>query len=364
MNTIYEELKQLTAIPAVSGHEDKMIREVYNRLKMLSPVVSIDRLGNIIATFAGRNQEEPSVIVFAHVDEVGMMVKKIEDNGFLRFERIGGLPAKSLLGQLVDVFTTDEQKPITGIIGTTSHHLTPEEKKYLVPQISEMYIDVGCNSKEEVFEYGINIGSIITYHHNFIKRNNYVSSKALDNRIGVYLLLRLSEYLNQNPPIANVHIVFSVQEEFNVRGPLPVFEKLKPDSAICIDITPACDTPDLDYNSIRLGGGPAITQLNFHGRGTLGGIIPNPLLRQFIESIAEEIHIPYQREVIVGVITDDAFTQLSGVEGVATAHISIPLRYTHSPVETANIQDIEYASLLLNETISRYSKKVSINRGI
>jgi putative aminopeptidase FrvX len=364
MNNIYEELKKLTAIPAVSGHEDKIIREVYNRLKLLSPMVSIDRLGNIIATFAGRNQKESSIIVFAHVDEVGMMVKKIEDNGFLRFERIGGLPAKSLLGQLVDVFTTDEEKSITGIIGTTSHHLTPEEKKYVVPNLSQMYIDIGCNKKEEVLKQEINIGSVITYHHNFLKNNNYITSKTLDNRIGVYMLLRLSEYLNQNPSIANVHIVFSVQEEFNVRGPLPVFEKLKPDAAICIDITPSCDTPDLNYNDIRLGGGPAITQLNFHGRGTLGGIIPNPRLRQFIESMAEEIHIPYQREVIVGVITDDAFTQLSGVEGVAMAHISIPLRYTHSPVETANIQDIEYASLLLNETISRYNKKVDINRGV
>lgn len=363
MDEIYVELRRLTAISAVSGHEDKMIKEVYNRVKIFSSSVSIDRLGNVSVAFPGKKQKDVSIVFFAHVDEVGMMVKKIGDNGFLRFERIGGIPVRSLQGQLVDVFDIREENFITGVVGTTSHHLTPEDKKYIIPELSQMYIDIGCSKKEEVIKRGINVGSVITYHPNFVKNGNFITSKALDNRVGVYLLLKLSEYLSKNPPEVNVFVVFSVQEEFNVRGVLPVFEKLRPDAAICVDITPACDTPDLDYNAIRLGDGPAVTQLNFHGRGTLGGLIPNPHLRQFIESIAEEKRIPYQREVIVGVITDDSFAQLSGFEGVAMAHISVPLRYTHSPVETVNIQDIEFSSLLLNEIASQFNKEVT-NRGV
>lgn len=365
MDKIIEELKHLTAIPAVSGHEDKILFELYHLIKPLADEVSIDRIGNLTVTINGRLENEPTLLLFAHVDEIGLMVRKIEDNGFLRFERIGGLPEKTLLGQFVDIYSIDKDSSITGVIGTISHHLTPADKKYSIPDRLGMYIDLGLR-REEVLARGIDIGSIVTYHHNFKRiSKNRITSKALDNRVGVHLLLRLIKYLKTDPPTGTVYIVFSVQEEFNVRGLLPVFEKLKPNASICIDITPACDTPDLNmiYN-IELGKGPAITQMNFHGRGTLGGIIPNPKLRRFIELVAEDLKLPYQREVIVGVITDDSFTQMTGTEGVAMGHISVPLRYTHSPIETADLRDIEACSKLLNEIVKRFNKQINIDRGL
>ena len=115
----------------------------------------------------------------------------------------------------------------------------------------------------------------------------------------------------------------STQEEFNIRGVLPVFYKLEPDAAICVDITIACDTPDLNFKyDMSLGKGPAVTQMNFHGRGTLAGIIPNPPLRLFMEKTLDDLKIPWQRDIVLGVITDDAFTVVAGTQGTAMAHLS------------------------------------------
>lgn len=366
MKDIFQALKELTSIPALSGHEDKILHSIHTQIKHLADEVFIDRIGNLTAGFYGKSTDRLSILIFAHVDEVGMIVRKIDDDGYLRFERVGGVPEKTLMGQVVDVYSLDGKSQLTGVIGTAAHHLTPQELKHVVPSRLEMYIDIGMNSREEVLARGIDVGSMITYHPNFHRiGETRIVGKALDNRIGVYLLLQLAEYLKQNPPDANIYLVFSVQEEFNVRGVLPVFERIKPHAAVCLDITPACDTPELKrVSDIRLGKGPAITHMNFHGRGTLGGLIPNPKLRRFIETTAEDLKIPYQREVVLGVITDDSFSQLSGIEGVAMAHISIPLRYTHSPIETADIRDIELGLTLLNEIVKRFNNKLDLRRGV
>lgn len=365
MKSIFEELDFLTSIPAVSGAEDKIIKEVRSRLETLTDEVHVDRLGNVTATFKGTNQNAPSILFFAHLDELGLIVRKVEDNGFLRVERIGGVPEKTLSGQFVDVHTVDGSKSHLGFFGAISHHLTPAEKKYSVSVTKDMYIDLGLESKQEVKERGIDIGSMVTYHHNFRRMGeNRVTSKALDDRVGVYALLALAEYLKDNTHGATVHLAFSVQEEFNIRGCLPVFERLRPDSAICVDITPACDTPDLkDTNEIYLGRGPALLYMNFHGRGTLGGLIPNPKFCRFIEGLSEGLNMELQRDVVLGVITDDAFTQLTGTEGIPMAHISIPLRYTHAPIETVDIRDIADCIKLLCYIASEFGEGVDLGRG-
>lgn len=366
MATIADELKILTGIPALSGFEDRLIAEVKMRLLKYTDKVEIDRLGNVTATFRGKIETEPTMLVFAHLDEVGLMVSKVEKDGFLRFERIGGFPEKTLPGQFVDVFTINGESKLTGLVGAYSHHLTPPETKMKVPAHSEMYIDLGLSSADEVYARGINIGSPVTYTPNFRQISEHrVTSKTLDNRIGIYLLYKLAEFLQANPPAGTVYLVASVQEEFNIRGVLPAFERLQPNASICVDITPACDTPDLKmrYN-MALGGGPAITQMNFHGRGTLGGIIPNPKLRRYMELTAEGLNMVYQREVVLGVITDDAFSQLAGKQGTAMAHLSIPIRYSHAPIETADLRDIENGSRLLNAIVSSFNNELRLERGI
>jgi len=180
----------------------------------------------------------------------------------------------------------------------------------------------------------------------------------------VLLLLKLAEHLKEKPPKATIYLVASVQEEFNIRGNMPVFTRLEPNAAICLDITSACDTPDLNMRyDIALGKGPAVLQMNFHGRGELAGLIPHPKLRLFIERTLEELKMPYQRQTIIGEVTDDAFTLVLGKFGVAMAHISIPMRYSHSPIETSDLRDIEAGIRLVQEIAGRFDHTLDLRRG-
>jgi len=235
-----------------------------------------------------------------------------------------------------------------------------------VPTTDKMYIDIGAESDREVRAKGIEVGSAVTYHHHFEQIGEHlITSKTLDNRIGCLMLIALAEHLKQNPPAGTVYVVASVQEEFNIRGVLPVFYKLEPDAAICVDITIACDTPDLNFKyDMSLNKGPAITQMNFHGRGTLAGIIPNPQLRLFMEKTLDGMGIPWQRDIVLGVITDDAFTLMSGTQGTAMAHFSVPMRYSHSPIETADVRDIEAAIKALNTIVGKFDHNLDLRRGV
>jgi putative aminopeptidase len=366
MKTIIEELRFLTSISAMSGMEDRMITEMVNRFKPLADEVEVDNLGNVTATFQGKDADVPSLLIFAHIDEIGLMVTKVEPNGFLRFDRIGGVPEKTLRGQFVDVFSTDGKQSYKGFIGTHAHHLTPPEVKYVVPKTDQMYIDMGFGSDQEAFDRGINTGSAVTYEPNLHQIGEHrITSKTMDNRVCVLILLSLAEYLKKNQPNGNVYLVACVQEEFSIRGVMPAFTRLEPDASICLDITSACDTPDLNYRyNIALGKGPAVLQMNFHGRGTLAGLIPNPKLRMFIEHTIEDLNIPYQRQTIIGEITDDAFTLGLGNYGVAMAHLSIPMRYSHSPIETCDIRDIENGMKVIKEVVKRFDRQIDLKRGL
>lgn len=364
MNSLIEEMKYLTSISALSGMEDRMIGEVAGRFKGLADEVEVDRLGNVTATFKGQSDTEPRLLIFAHLDEVGMMVTKVEPNGFLRFDRVGGVPEKTLRGQFVEIFSLDGKKKVTGVIGTHAHHLTPSETKYVVPTTDKMYIDLGLTAGE-VLDLGINTGSAVTYEPNFHRIGaNRITGKTMDNRVGIYVMYALAEHMKVHRPKGTIYLVAGVQEEFNIRGNMPAFTRLEPEASICLDITSACDTPDLnDRYPIALGKGPAVLQMNFHGRGTLAGLIPNPKLRLFMENTMTSMNVPFQRQVIIGEITDDAFTLVLGRYGVAMAHLSIPMRYSHSPIETCDLGDIEAAVSVMKEVINRFDHTVDLSRG-
>lgn len=356
-------LRELTNLPALSGHEDGMVAVMRGYFEGLADEVRVDRLGNVVARVPGKSSER-SLLLFAHMDELGLVVRKIEADGFVRFERVGGIPEKTLLGTWVEVNTDDGQR-LPGLIGTTSHHVTPQESKYQIPSRLDMYIDLGCRSKDEVKDLGVQVGDGITYAHTFrALENERVACKTLDNRIGCVLLIRLLEHLKSNPPACDVFVVASVQEEFNVRGVWPVFQAVKPDAAICLDVTIATDTPGIRHLSdMSIGSGPAIGCYEFHGRGTLGGLIPHPKLRRFIEEVASEQDVTLQREVLIGIITDAAFAQLLGEQGVPMAALAVPIRYTHAPVELCALQDIEQAIKVLNAVAVSFDQNLDLERG-
>lgn len=339
-----ERIRQLTALDGISSREDAVIDYMYDAFCALSDQVEVDRIGNVICRFSGTSEHARKMMLFAHMDEIGFIIRKIEESGFIRIERIGGVSTQILPGTYVKILG---EQPVKGVIGTPSHHFIKAESKFSVPKVDELYIDMGADSKKEVEERGVRVGNMVIFDDHYRKLSeNLISGKALDDRVGCAILLELAEALAEKQPEWDIYLVASVMEEYNIRGIMPAVRKIQPEVSIGIDITPACDTPDMDYNDIALGKGPALTEMNFHGRGTLAGVLPNQKLLHRLVEICENHRIPYQREVAPGVITENGFI-LFEQEGAAVANISIPTRYTHTPFECIHRQDAEQIVELL-----------------
>ena len=361
----YEGLKEITAVSALSGHEDRMIRYLVDKLKNYTDDIVVDYSGNITAGFKGTKNPEQKLLMFSHMDEVGMLVRKISDDGYLFFERLGGPSEKTLRSQIVDVYSYDEKTCYKGVVGTKSHHYTGDSEKLSVPNKHELYIDVGASSKQEVLDMGIDIGSTVTYTTPCTRiGKSRAVSKTMDNRAACYTLLGVAEYLSQHKPLVSVYIGFSVQEEFNIRGSLPMWERLKPEMCISLDCAVACDTPDLKMlYEIRLGDGPVISEMNTYGKGPAGGLISNPKFRTFIQKVADEKGMKYQREISAGVLSDGSFMQMKGEMGTVICHLGFPMRYSHSPSEVVDMKDIEELKELLIGTAMKVEGVEEFKRG-
>ena len=221
------------------------------------------------------------------MDQLGFIVKKIEDNGYIRVERIGGVPEKALLSQDV-VIVNNKEELIQGVIGNKAHHATQLNEKYTVNKVMKFTSMLDLKSKRS-FKQWSNIGSPITYapYYKSLKNNN-VCGSSIDDRAGCAVILNAAKALTKSKNRPTVHIVFSVQEEFNLRGILPVINTLKPNIAIQVDLTLTSDTPDMVNSSdVYLGKGPCVSLFSFHGRGTLNGVIPHPSIIKIFEKVAK-----------------------------------------------------------------------------
>lgn len=357
-----EELRKLTCRTAVSGHEDEMIDYMYDRLKMNSKDVKADRMGNVIAHFKCEADNVPTVIVFAHMDEIGFIVRKVDKNGFAFVERIGGVNRRIIPGTFIQIKTSDGYR--NGVIGVKSHHYMNDHERHTMPEINELYIDTGTpDNTAGPFAAGIRVGDVVAFKDNFVQLSDYVAaSKSIDNRAGCLCLLHLAELLEESPVGADVYLVGTVLEEFNLRGVVTAANAINPDIAICIDITPACDTPDLcDINDISLGKGPALVMYDFHGRGMNAGLIPNHKLTALIEDAGVENDIPTQRVASSGILTDASCLPTLG-EGIVTASLAIPIRYSHTTVETADIRDMEKTSKLIHAVLKKINSAGQFDR--
>ncbi|GGE31567.1 putative aminopeptidase SgcX [Pullulanibacillus camelliae] len=341
-------LQELTALNAVSSKEDPVIQYMKMHFSEYSNEVTVDRIGNVICHFPSNKEDSKKVMIFGHMDEVGFMIRYIDEKGFIYIERIGGSNINVLPGSRVDII--GEKGTVIGLFGTKAYHFLKPEEKGTLPNQQSLYIDIGVKSKEEAEAMGVKVGCWACYHSDFIERENgWVTNKAMDNRVACTILLQLAEQLStvSTPFNWDIYLVACVQEEFNIRGVLPAVRKINPDVSIGIDVTPACDTPDLNhYSDVVLDGGPALTFLNYHGKGTLAGVLPDEQLLQAFIQISEVNNVPYQREVAVGVITENAFIVFEEY-GVAVANVSIPTRYTHTPIETISLHDLEQTVRLL-----------------
>ena len=357
-------LEELCAIHAVSGREDAMTAFVRNYLGPRVDEVTVDNLGNVVGILRGASHPGCRLMLQAHMDEIGLIVRNITDDGFLLIERIGGMPEKTLMGQRLDLMRDDGQL-IPGYVGAKSHHITDANEKYKVPNIHEMFVDVGLTSREQVAEAGVQVGDPLTYHPNYHRfGDGMICSKALDNRASVFILLQVLNAITKKRPACTIIFSFTVLEEFSIRGSLPTVTATNPDAILSLDITIATDTPiDGPLQPIAVRKGPAIKMMDFHGRGTLGGLFSSPKLRRFIKSTARQENIPLQREVIVGVITDPAFQLYLGDKGYIIAGLSIPHRYSHASIQMCHESDIAQMIRLVKAVSENFSPQIDLKRG-
>ena len=354
------DLTELMLIPGLSGHEDRVAAAIRARLQAEGIASRVDRLGNVIATLDG-DPGKPSVMIFAHMDQLGFFVRKIEADGLIRVERMGGVAERAMAAQAVVLAGTNGDVP--GIIMTKSHHATTPDEKYQVLTAPEIRIDTGHGSRAAVMAAGISIGTPVTYRGRVVElAGDRIAGTAVDDRAGCAVLLELAR-LMQGQPGPTLHLVWSVQEEFNLRGAVVAAQVLHPDIALQIDLMLATDTPDMaDRGEMVLGGGPGISLYSFHGRGTLNGVIPHPALVRLIEETAAAEGIALQRSAQVGVLTDLSYVQTLG-QGVAALDLGFPLRHSHSALECCDIGDLAALVRLLAAALARIPAAMNLNRG-
>jgi putative aminopeptidase FrvX len=355
------DLEALMLIPGLSGHEDRVRRFIAKRLGEFGLASRADRLGNLIATIEG-DPGAPSVMLFAHTDQLGFVVRKIEADGLVRVERLGGIPEKAL-PSLAVLFQVGEGRDVRGIFANKSHHATPAEEKYKVVPIADLYIDVGAENADEVRALGIEIGTGVIYEPRVLHLNeNRMAGTAVDDRAGCAAIIEAGRALAGAGPKPTVHLVFAVLEEFNLRGAMVAAQALKPDIAIQLDLGLNSDTPDMaGRGEMVLGGGPAMSLYSFHGRGTLNGTIPHPALTHLFDAVARANGIPLQRTAHTGALTDSSYVQLVG-EGVACIDLCFPSRYTHTALELCDLRDLEGLVALVVAGIRRIDAGFNLDR--
>lgn len=352
-------LTELMVIPGLSGFEGRVRHYLKAELTRFGAEARTDRLGNLIASFEG-DPVLPSVMFIAHMDQLGLIVRKIEANGLIRVERVGGVPERALAAQ--EVVLSVKGGIIPGVIANKSHHATGPDEKYRVLPYQEIFIDCGFVSAAEALAAGVNVGTPVTYAPNVVDlAGGRIAGTAIDDRAACAVLLDLIARLKGERHGPTIHAVFSVQEEFNLRGAITAAQALKPDICIQLDLVLATDTPDMaTRGDVRLGGGPAMGLFSFHGRGTLNGCIPHPALVKLLEDASAQTGIPLQRSAHIGALTETSYVQLVG-EGVACIDMGFPARYTHSALEVCDLADLAQLGNLLHHGIGMIA---SSNAGV
>jgi putative aminopeptidase FrvX len=347
-------LKDLAAIQGTPGQEMEVVRTLREWFKPLADDLEVDHMGNLYAYKKG-NKPGPTIMISAHSDEIGCVVRDIDAHGFLRLERTGGVIESLMIGRKVNV------KGHLGVVGVKAGHLqTPEERKK-VPLINELYVDVGARSKEEVAHMDIRIGDSITYISELERFTNHdlICGKAIDNRSCCVLLLKLFEALQDREFSGTIVGVVAVQEEVGLRGAKVATYKVNPDYAFVLDTIPCADTPDSIGSGlpVGIGRGPVIPAL---AGGAVRGNIMAPQIKDLIIRYAEELETGYQLAVMTGATSDVAAVHLER-KGVLAGAITFARRYSHSPVEVADLNDFEQGFKLLEAVVRDFDQWGDLN---
>ena len=319
-----ELLKTLCALPGPSGCEDAVRAFVLKTAKPFADEIKTDAIGNVMVFRKGKKTLERPVAVCAHMDEVGVIVKKITEDGMLKFGFVGGVDPRVVIGKGVRFGDT------RGVTGIKAVHLTTAAERRTMPKTKDLYIDIGATSraaaeaKVSLGDYGVFDSDVVLFGDGLIK------AKAIDDRIGCAVMMKL---LEEELPL-DTTFVFTVQEEVGLRGARTAAYGIAPDYGIAVDVTDSDDIPDAPHEcSSAAGKGAAIKVMD-------SSVICHPAVVKTLEDLAQARNIPYQRDILRFGGTDAGAIHQSR-SGVYTGGISVATRYVHTPMEVADLDDIE-----------------------
>jgi putative aminopeptidase FrvX len=341
---IKELLEKLSNAHGISGYEGDVREIIKKEVKPYVDQVKVDSFGNLIATKKGKS---PSVMLAAHMDEIGLMVKYIDDEGFIRFAKVGGWFDQTLVNQRVLLHT--KKGTVAGVIGSKPVHVMEEEEKKKTIESKDMFIDVGASSRDHATAMGIEPGVPVSMDRKLVGlANDRVTGKAFDDRAGGAVLITVMQRIAKLDLEATVMAVFTVQEEVGLKGAKTSAFGLNPDVALAIDTCIPGDHPGIKKtdSAIQLGQGPAIAVIDASGRG----IITHPKVLEWLRETAKAKGIPCQLEVAEGGTTDATAISLTR-EGIPSGVISLASRYIHTPVEVLSLGDLEKSADLVAEAI-------------
>jgi len=344
--TLVETLEKLSNACGVAGREEEVRRLLREFLKPYMDEVKEDKLGNVIGIKRGK-ENAPNVMLAAHMDEIGLLVKTISNDGFIQFMKMGGIDDRILLAQKVIVHT--EKGPLHGIIGSKPPHIQKEDERKKVLTYDELFIDIGAESREEAKQMGVKIGDPVSFDVKFAKiGNETVIGKAFDDRVGCAVMVETVRQLKEIK--CTLYAVGTVQEEVGLRGATTAAFGIYPDVGIALDVTVAGDVPGVkEFEApIKLRKGPSLTIADY-------GLITHPKVLRLLIDVAEENKIPYQLETGLPGSTDAARISLTR-EGVPSGVISIPTRYIHSPASLLSLKDAENTVKLTVAAIQKIQK--------
>ncbi|MHA2283488.1 MAG: M42 family metallopeptidase [Promethearchaeota archaeon] len=355
IESIKEYQKKLSSLIGVSGYEEDISNFILNEIetKELVDKTWTDALGNVLAIKGGEDPER-KILLDAHIDEIGFMVSHIEKKGFLRFVLIGGWDTRILLGQSV-ILKSGSGEFFHGIIGSKPPHLTTIEERKKQVQTTDMYIDIGMTSEEDVDNHNIRVGTTGTLLSPFEEfPNGMVRGKAFDDRTGCNIILHIMKLLKVNPKIKETVLFnFAVQEEVGGQGAIVGAYNLKPTMAIAIENTTAADVPGIRESEIPayIGKGPAVTISD-------RSLISNPRVNERIFRNGDLEKIPYQIKKPRYGGTDAGKIQISR-KGVPSSVINVPCRYIHSPTSLLKLEDI-YETIRLIDAFLRNPANINL----
>jgi tetrahedral aminopeptidase len=322
-------LSKLVTISGPSGFESEIRAFVKNEISDHVDSMFEDNLGNLIAVKGEKKKDGKTIVVSAHLDEIGIIVTHVDKNGFARFTNLGAVLPRNLVGERVQF--------LNGAKGVIGNELPLRSDK--VPPLSKHFIDFGADSKQNSPVITGDAGVFVGGYEDF---GNTIVSKSLDDRVGVYILIEVLKRFKSGPN--QLVALFSVQEEFQTKGAITAAYHIQPDIGFAIDVTLTGDMPDKRLMEVELGKGPAIKIKD-------SGMISDPKIVRWMEDIAVKNKIPFQFEILPQGSTDARSIQISR-GGVPSGCVSIPCRHIHSPSEMVNKTDISHAIDLVEKLLS------------